>query len=153
MSQELLKVLPSTMIPTYLQLVQWTLGQQGQTSPPQRKSTLNIHWKDWCWSWSSNTLAPWCQEKRKDPDVGKDWGQEKGVTENEMVGGHHCSIHEFEQTQGDSKGQGSLVSWSSWGCRVGHDLVAEQHMCFRVKPNGIWIPVLPLTSYGFLASS
>ena len=27
-----------------------------------RKATLNIHWKDWCWGWSSNTLAPWCKE-------------------------------------------------------------------------------------------
>ena len=26
------------------------------------KSVLNIHWKDWCWSWSSNTLATWCEE-------------------------------------------------------------------------------------------
>ena len=26
------------------------------------KSTLNILWKDWCWSWSSNTLATWCKE-------------------------------------------------------------------------------------------
>ena len=26
-------------------------------------STLTIHWKDWCWSWSSNSLAPWCQEQ------------------------------------------------------------------------------------------
>ena len=25
-------------------------------------STLNIHWKDWCWSWSANTLATWCKE-------------------------------------------------------------------------------------------
>lgn len=33
MSQELLQALPSTMIPIYLQLVQWTLGQQGQSSP------------------------------------------------------------------------------------------------------------------------
>ena len=29
---------------------------------PKRKSTLNIHWKDWCWSWNSNTLATWCEE-------------------------------------------------------------------------------------------
>ena len=37
------------------------LKQQGdQTSKSQRKSTLNIHWKDW--SWSSNTLAIWCEE-------------------------------------------------------------------------------------------
>ena len=38
--------------------------QGGPTSPSQRKSTLSIHWKDWCWSWSSssNTLATWCEE-------------------------------------------------------------------------------------------
>ena len=35
------------------------LGQQGDQT---RKSTLNIHWKDWCWSWSSNTLATWCED-------------------------------------------------------------------------------------------
>ena len=29
---------------------------------PKGKSTLNIHWKDCCWSWSSNTLATWCEE-------------------------------------------------------------------------------------------
>ena len=27
-----------------------------------RKSVLNFHWKDWCWSWNSNTLATWCKE-------------------------------------------------------------------------------------------
>ena len=27
-----------------------------------RKSVLNIQWKDWWWSWSSNTLATWCKE-------------------------------------------------------------------------------------------
>ena len=36
--------------------------QQDQTSHSQRKSTLNIHWEDWCWSWNSNTLATWCEE-------------------------------------------------------------------------------------------
>ena len=40
-----------------------SLGQQReQTSQSLRKSTLNIHWKDWCLSWSSNTLATWCEE-------------------------------------------------------------------------------------------
>ena len=38
-------------------------GQQGdQTNHSSRKSTMNIHWKDWFWSWSSNTLAIWCEE-------------------------------------------------------------------------------------------
>ena len=57
------------------------------------------------------------QITRKDPDAGKDWGQEeKGVTEDEMVGWHHwLNGHEFEQTLGDSEGLGSLVWCSSWG--------------------------------------
>ena len=43
----------------------------------------------------------------KDPDAGKDWRQEeKGVTEDEMVGWHHwLNGHEFEQTPGEGKGQ------------------------------------------------
>ena len=50
----------------------------------------------------------------KDPDAGKDWGQEKGVTE-EMVGWHQrLNGHEFEQTPGDSEGQGSLAFCSPW---------------------------------------
>ena len=41
---------------------------------------------------------------------------EKGVTEDEIVGWHHqLKGHEFEQTQEDSEGQGSLVCCSSWG--------------------------------------
>ena len=40
-----------------------SLGLQGDpTSPSKRKSTLNSHWKDWCWRWSSNTLATWWKE-------------------------------------------------------------------------------------------
>ena len=54
-----------------------SLGLQGDpTSPSRRKSVLNIHWKEWCWRWSSNTLAtsceelthwkrPWCWERLK----------------------------------------------------------------------------------------
>ena len=55
----------------------------------------------------------------KDSDAGKDWGQEeKGTTEDEMVGWHHrLNGHEFEQTQGDSEGQGSLVCCSPRGRR------------------------------------
>ena len=40
-----------------------SLGLQGDpTSQRQRKSILNIHWKDWCWSWSSSSLATWCDK-------------------------------------------------------------------------------------------
>ena len=53
----------------------------------------------------------------KDPDAGKDWGQEeKGMTEDEMVGWHHwLNGQEFEQTSGDSEGRGSLACCSPWG--------------------------------------
>ena len=40
-----------------------SLGLQWDpTSPSQRISVLGVHWKDWCWSWNSNTLATWCEE-------------------------------------------------------------------------------------------
>ena len=50
-----------------------------------------------------------------DPEAGQDWRwEEKGETENEMVGWHHrLNAHEFEQALGDSEGQGSLV-FSAW---------------------------------------
>ena len=50
------------------------------------------------------------------------------MTEDELVGWHHrLNGHEFEQTPGDSEGQGSLVCYSAWGCKkVGHNLVTEQ---------------------------
>ena len=52
----------------------------------------------------------------KDLDGGKDWGQkEKRVTEDEMVGWHHCfNGHEFGQTLEDSEGQRDLVCCSPW---------------------------------------
>ena len=41
-----------------------SLGQQGdQTNQSERIQILNIHWKDWCWSRSYNTLAIWCEEQ------------------------------------------------------------------------------------------
>ena len=53
----------------------------------------------------------------KDPDVGKEWRQEeKGTTEDEMVGWHHqLDGCEFEQVLGVGDGQGSLVCCSPWG--------------------------------------
>ena len=48
--------------------------------------------------------------------------EEKGTTEDEMVGWHHrLNGHEFEQALGDSEGQGSLACCSSWGRRVRND--------------------------------
>ena len=70
----------------------------------------------------------------KDPDAGKDCMQEeKGTTEDEMVGWHHrLDGHEFEQTPGDSEGQGSL------GCRSPQDCQrSDTNMTERLSNNNI----------------
>ena len=54
----------------------------------------------------------------KKPDAGKDWRQEKGMTEDEMVGWHHrLDGHEFEQTPEVGDEHGGLVCCSLWGCK------------------------------------
>ena len=63
-----------------------SFGLQGdQTSLSEGKSVLSVHWKDWCWSWISSTLAtwweelthlktPWCWERLKAGGEGDDRG-------------------------------------------------------------------------------
>ena len=56
----------------------------------------------------------------KDLDAGKDWRQEeKGMTEDEMVGWHHWHEfgHESESTLGVGNGQGDMACCSPWGCK------------------------------------
>ena len=90
-------------------------------NPKGNQSWLFIHWRT-----DIDADAPilWPPDVEnwligKDPDAGIDWGQEdKGVTEDEIVGWHHwINGHEFEQTQGDSEGQGNQVCYSPWGCK------------------------------------
>ena len=101
--------------------VPWTVRRSNQSII--KKSVLNIHWKDWCWRWNSNTLAtwskeltrwkrPWCWERLRA-------GGEKGMTEDEIVGWHHwVDGHEFEYAPGVDDGQGGLACCSPWGRKV-----------------------------------
>ena len=77
------------------------------------------------------TLATCYKElPEKDPDAGKDWGQEeKGVTEGEIIGWHHSRLseHEFEPNLGDSGGREPGVLQFMGSQRVGHNLATEQH--------------------------
>ena len=59
----------------------------------------------------------WLPDERSNPDVGKDWRQEKkGMTEDAIVGWHHwLNEHGFEQAAGTGEVQGSLVCCSLWG--------------------------------------
>ena len=80
--------------------------------------SLNIHCKNWCWSWNSNTLATsceelthwkwlWCWEGLGAGGKGDDRG---------WAGWHHqLDAHEFGWTLGVVDGQGSLVCCDSWG--------------------------------------
>ena len=87
----------------------WCLGLQGgQTSQSLKKSILNIHWKDWCWSWSSNT---WYKEHslEKTLMLGKIEGRRRrGRKRMRWSDGITGSMDECEQAPGD-EGQGSLV--------------------------------------------
>ena len=94
--------------------------QGGQTNQFQRKSVLNILWKDWCWSWNSNTLATWCEElthlkrpwcwERLKVGEGDDRGWDVWMASLTWWTG-------VEQALGVGDGQGSLVCCSLWGCK------------------------------------
>ena len=83
----------------------------------------------------------------KDPAAGKDqrW-EEKGVTEDEMVGWHHrCDGHEFEQALGVGDRQGSLACCSPWG-RKESDTTEQLNWTF------LWCLTIFLSLCGLLCS-
>ena len=83
-----------TVIGRKLFQVPWTARKSSQSI--LRKSVLNIHWKDWWWSWNSNTLANWCEELI---DLKRPW-----CWERLKAGG-----------EGDDKGwDGWMVSPTQW---------------------------------------
>ena len=89
----------------------------------------------------------------KDSDAGRDWGQEeKGMTEDEMVGWHHwLSGREFEWTLGVSDGQGGLACCDSWGRKESDmtewlnwtELNWVQYLI--TTPNALWNPKFSYT--------
>ena len=108
------------------------LGLQGDpTHQSWRKSVLNIHWKDWCWSWNSNTLATWCKELTcwKRPwcwerlKAGE--GQRTRWLDWFPLGCHFWfNGHEFEHAPGDGERQGNPLCSSPWGCN-GSDTIEQ----------------------------
>ena len=109
----------------------WTVVLEKTLESPHCKGIQPVHPKgDQSWVFIGRTDAEaeapifWPPDAKscliwKDPDAGKDWGQEeKGTTEDEMVGWHHRhNGHGFGQTLGVGDGQGGLVCCSSWGCK------------------------------------
>ena len=81
----------------------------------------------------------------KDPDAGKDWRQEeKGTTEDEMVGWHHrLNEHGFGWTPGVGDGQGGLTCCSSWGHKES-DMTEQLNWTAREVPGTFLLPPNPL---------
>ena len=76
----------------------------------------------------------------KDPDAGKDWGQEeKGTTEEEMVGWQHqLNRHEFGWTPGVGDGQGGLACCGSWS----HKVLETTELLNWTEPFWVSVPYL-----------
>ena len=99
-----------------------SLGLQGDpASPFLRRSVLGVHWKDWCWSWNSNTLATWCEELTH---WQKPWCWERlragGKGDDRGWDGWMASPtkgHGFGWTPGVGDGKGGLACCDSWGRR------------------------------------
>ena len=97
-----------------------------------------VYWKDWCWSWNSNTLATWCEELTH---LRRPWCWERlragGEGEDRGWDGWMASPTRwtwFGWTPGVGDGQGGLQCCGSWGRRVWHDWVTELNWhTLRVK--------------------
>ena len=113
-----------------------SLGLQDQTSPSYRKSVLNLLWKDWCWSWSSNTLVTWCEELTH---LERPWCWERlklgGEGDNRGSDCWMASPTQFAWVWVNSwigGGQRAVTCCSPWGCRVGHDWATELNWTDRL---------------------
>ena len=123
-----------------------SLGLQGDpTSPSWRRSVLGVHWKDWCWSWNSSTLAtsceelthwkrPWCWERLK---VG-------GEGDNRGWDGWMASLTQWTWVWMDSRnwwwtGRPGVLRFMGLQS-VGHDWVTELNwtQCNRKDPYKEW---------------
>ena len=108
-----------------------SLGPQGDpNSPSERKSLMNVHWKDWCCSWNSNTLAtwweelthlkrPWCWENVKAEGEGDDRGWDGWMASPTQWAGVWASSGRWWRT----RKPGMLQSMGSQ--RVRQDLATE----------------------------
>ena len=107
--------------------VPWTAWRSNQPIP--RKSVLNILFKDWCWSWSSNTLATWCEELTpwKRPWC---WARLRAAGEGDYRGWDGWIVHHLDgQVWVSSKSWWwtgkPAVLWSMGLQRVRHDWATE----------------------------
>ena len=126
--------------------VPWTAGRSNQ-SILKEISHLGVHWKDWCWSWSSNTLATWCEELTH---LKRPWCWKRlraGGEGDDRWDGWMTSLNQWTWVWVNSRswwwtGRPGVL-WSMGLQRVGHDWVTELNWTF---------PFLPCFSFLFFLS-
>ena len=131
--------------------VPWTARRSNQSI--LKELVLNIHWKDWCWSWNSSTFATCCEELTH---LKRPWYWERltagGEGDDRGWDGWMASLTQWTWVWGDSGSwwwtgkPGVLQSMGSQ--RVGHDRATElnwtggQWMRIRLPIQGTWFPSL-----------
>ena len=126
-----------------------SLGQQGdQASQSKRKSVLNIHWKDWYWSWNSNTLEtrcgelthlkrPWCCERLRAGGKGDDRWLD-GITDTMDVGlgGLQELVMDREAwravVHGITEGWTRLSDWTEMNIKINDKLLLSMFSCWKL---------------------
>ena len=107
-----------------------SLGLQDPTSPFEMRSVLRVHWKDWCWSWNSNTLATSCKELTH---LKRPWCWERlragGERDDRGWDGWMASLIQWTWVWVNSRSPWwtgrSRVLWLMGLQRAGHDWVTE----------------------------
>ena len=115
------------------------------------KSVLHIHWNDWCWSWSSNTLAPWTDSLEKTLMLGKIEGRRR--RNNRGWDTWMASPIEWtwvEQALGVGDGQGSLACCSPWGHKKSDTTKRLNWTCWRRNQVSCPMERMHYISYGWL---
>ena len=117
----------------------------------QERNRTNLRGNQpWILTGMTNTEAPifWSSDVNsqligKDPDAGKDWGQKKMASEDEMAGCYHwCNGHELGQMPGDGEGQGGLACCSPW--RWPGDWTTVHHVSLSSPWLGLYIGILSI---------
>ena len=131
-------------------------------SPLGSRETQPVHPKgDQSWVFTAETPILWPPDAKswliwKDTDAGKDWGQEeKGMTEDEMVGWHHwLNGHGFGWTPGVGDGQGGLACCSSCVCKESDmteqlnwtELKSSLHYSFKFH---VWLKIFKIKNFKY----